>query len=622
MLKNTSLYSILSVFLLFSCTNDQNLTDKSIDRIVLELQEKSRQSKIDSTLFYLKTADTLITTTPSITDSIIIENDFLKGTYYINTGKPDSASIYLYRTIERIKDTIKRDKELLYFYNAWDVHLSINEIGEAIAISKRFESLLDRKNYPYRAVAYYQLTNTYSKTREYDKALENADLQIDMLKKANDSSTLASAVINKSQIQYDYFPNKEIAIQTLEDLIEKDAPLNLNAKHDLYAHYGYFQHLQKNYSEAKKNYLQGVRFLELTNDSPLRSKNIAVSYANLGEVSLDLHEYDSAKYYLDKALTLNKDYIAESTLRNILSYKMRYAYDTKSNIKEVQKYLDTILKYQNARYEKKYTSQLKSLETSYLEKEAIRAQKQQVEIEKIRTQAQLLFVFVLSILLIGLGVYFYKKRQRSFDTMSLQMQQRLLRSQMNPHFTFNTLYAIQNTIKKDQQGAIDYLLKFSRLLRLILENSTNNYVQLEKEIESLRKYMDLQLLRFPSKFDYEIHLQDLEEDDFIFIPPMLMQPYIENSIEHGFQGIDYKGKISITLSEKNEFLECRIEDNGRGIDTTKNSYKKSISTTLIANFIEKATKQKITDINKKDLDSSTSGVITTFLIPYKQTEHD
>ncbi len=134
--------------------------------------------------------------------------------------------------------------------------------------------------------------------------------------------------------------------------------------------------------------------------------------------------------------------------------------------------------------------------------------------------------------------------------------------------------------------------------------------------------MDLQLLRFPDKFEYEIHLQDIEEDDFIFIPPMLIQPYIENSIEHAFQGIDYKGNISITLSEKGTFLECRIEDNGIGIQTKKDSHKESVSTTLIADFIEKATKQKITVLNKKDQDNTTSGIITTFLIPYKETEHD
>jgi tetratricopeptide (TPR) repeat protein len=638
MKKNTSLFCILLLSFLFACTTDQKSTDQSVRNVIITLQKKSRKYSTDSTLLYLGKVDQLIASKPSTFDSLRIENDFLKGRYYVNKGNTDSASFYLYKVLERITDTIKNPRKLFYFHTAWELYTSNNELGEAIAISKRFESLLGKENYPYKAVAYYQFTNIYKKTREYDKALKYVDLQIDMLKKAQDSSKstsaidrlkkaqdsskLISAIINKSQIQYNYFPDKDIAMKTLEDLIQNNSISSLSVRNDLYAHYGYFQHVQKNYKKAKINYLLAVESLKLTEDSPYKNKNLAIAYGNLGEVSLDLQQNDSAKYYLDKALSLNKHYISESTLRNILSYKMRYTYDTKSDIKEVQKYLDTVLKYQNASYQEKYTKDLKSLESSYKEREKLQVQKQKAEIDTIKTQIQLLLLFIVSTILIGLGIYFYKKRQRSFDTMSLQMQQRLLRSQMNPHFMFNTLYAIQNTIKKDQQGAINYLLKFSRLLRLILENSTNNYVLLEKELESLQKYMDLQLLRFPDTFDYEIKLHNLEEDAFIFIPPMLIQPYIENSIEHAFKGIDYKGKITLTLSEKNGFLECVIEDNGLGIQTNKNTHKESVSTHLIQNFIEKATKQKITDLNKKDLDATTSGVITTFLIPYKLTEHD
>jgi len=190
------------------------------------------------------------------------------------------------------------------------------------------------------------------------------------------------------------------------------------------------------------------------------------------------------------------------------------------------------------------------------------------------------------------------------------------------HFTFNTLYAIQNMIKINQQGAIDYLLKFSRLLRLILENSVHNYIPLEKELESLQKYIDLQLLRFPERFNYTVEFSPIEDDgeDELYIPPMLLQPFIENSIEHGFQGIDYKGGITITLIQGKKFISCHIEDNGKGL--TEKSSKRVSSTQLISHFIEKTTKKKIKSINKKKLDSNQTGVIIEFLIPYKYVADD
>ena len=107
-----------------------------------------------------------------------------------------------------------------------------------------------------------------------------------------------------------------------------------------------------------------------------------------------------------------------------------------------------------------------------------------------------------------------------FEKQELQLHQRLLRTQMNPHFTFNTLYAIQTLIKKDPEKAITYQLKFSRLLRLVLENSTANFVQLDDELVAVEQYLELQLLRFPGKFEYEVLLEGIERNSLVFIPPM------------------------------------------------------------------------------------------------------
>ena len=198
------------------------------------------------------------------------------------------------------------------------------------------------------------------------------------------------------------------------------------------------------------------------------------------------------------------------------------------------------------------------------------------------------------------------------------MQQRLLRSQMNPHFTFNTLSAIQDHFKQDKEGASSYLVKFSRLLRLILENSTRNYVPLESELEAIEKFMDLQLIRFPNLFIYDIELTNLERDDLVFIPPMLLQPFIENSIAHGFSGINRKGEISIKLELKEEFISCIIEDNGKGISDSGEIRKNTTSTRLISDFLRKATGKSLLISNKRD----EQGVVVSFLIPFKTTEND
>lgn len=621
MTKMTSLRCIL-LLLLWSCDSHTDLKDKDAHHQIIALQEKASQNNTTNTLQSLQEAAKIIVQNPTVSDSLQSENDYLMGYYYSKLGNIDSASTYYYKAIDRIKDSIKSDREFDYIYSAWSTHKQLKEYGECIAITKRFESLITEKDDKNKLRLYYLYLQTYIATQQYEEALKYADLRIKMYIDTNDTENITQATITRTEIQYLYQNDKKGAYQTLDTLLSKKDSLDTDQKRHLYIQYGYYLHLDQKFKQARDYYHKGLFAIKQLDKTLFYTKEYARIYANLGEVYLDLKRYDSAKIYLDKALQEDILNTSEITRGDILSYKLRYAQETNASYKETQEYLDTITKYQNARYEERYTKDLKSLESSYKEREKLQTQKQQAEIEKLKVRTQLLLLAIISLLLISLGIYFYKKRQRTFDTMSLQMQQRLLRSQMNPHFTFNTLYAIQNTIKKDPQDAVDYLLKFSRLLRLILENSTNNYVLLEKELESLRKYMDLQLLRFPDTFDYEIKLHNLEEDEMVFIPPMLIQPFIENSIEHAFQGIEYKGKITLTLSEKNGFLACTIEDNGVGTQKNTIRHKESVSTHLIKDFIEKATKQKITVLNKKDLDTSASGVITTFFIPYKLTEHD
>lgn len=149
----------------------------------------------------------------------------------------------------------------------------------------------------------------------------------------------------------------------------------------------------------------------------------------------------------------------------------------------------------------------------------------------------------------------------------IALEQRLLISQMNPHFVFNALTAIQSYIfRNDAYTAGKYLSSFSKLVRLVLENSRQETIPIAKELETIKYYLQLQELRFEGKFEYTINVDPDLDTERLTIPPMLAQPFIENAIEHGIIHLSSKGKIDIRyqLNGNNLFLE--VEDNGIGID--------------------------------------------------------
>jgi len=147
----------------------------------------------------------------------------------------------------------------------------------------------------------------------------------------------------------------------------------------------------------------------------------------------------------------------------------------------------------------------------------------------------------------------------------IELEQKSLRLQMNPHFLFNSLNSIQSfVIENDTDKAIYYLSRFSQLMRLILNNSQNTYVLLEEEIKVINLYVDLEKLRYDNIFDFELKIDEEVEAEFIAIPPMIIQPYIENAIIHGLVNKKKDGKLTIDIKMEDDFIICIIEDNGVG----------------------------------------------------------
>jgi LytS/YehU family sensor histidine kinase len=146
-----------------------------------------------------------------------------------------------------------------------------------------------------------------------------------------------------------------------------------------------------------------------------------------------------------------------------------------------------------------------------------------------------------------------------------ELEQMALRLQMNPHFIFNSLNAIQSfVVTSNTDKAISYLAKFSHLMRMILANSSESFIPLKDELRALTYYMDLEKLRFDDKFEYKLDLGDNIDQEFIEIPPMILQPYVENAIIHGLIHKTEKGLLELSFRLEGKQLLCIIQDNGIG----------------------------------------------------------
>jgi ligand-binding sensor domain-containing protein len=196
------------------------------------------------------------------------------------------------------------------------------------------------------------------------------------------------------------------------------------------------------------------------------------------------------------------------------------------------------------------------------------AQYVKIEIEAPFWQ-KIWFLILAGLLLAGLVIYVIfqrtKRLKRKYNVKVLDLELKALRSQMNPHFIFNSINSIQYYIlNKNPKIAYNYLSKFSTLMRLILNNSRVDFISLKEEVEALSIYLDLEKMRLEDELEYIIELSDDLKMDDTLIPSMIIQPYVENAILHGLAPKEKDRKLLITMRKKENQIYCIIEDNGIG----------------------------------------------------------
>lgn len=192
-----------------------------------------------------------------------------------------------------------------------------------------------------------------------------------------------------------------------------------------------------------------------------------------------------------------------------------------------------------------------------------------------------------------------KQLTTRYEQRLLQMETVALRAQMNPHFIFNCLNSIKlYTLENDSIGAADYLTKFSRLIRLVLENSQAEKIPLAVELETLQLYVDMESMRFKNKFTFNIKMDEGLDHEYLDIPPLLIQPYIENAIWHGLMQKEQRGHVDLSI-KLNDPQTLRVEIIDDGVGRVKAAEYKTKSATRHKSFGMKVNSERIALINQE-----------------------
>ena len=248
--------------------------------------------------------------------------------------------------------------------------------------------------------------------------------------------------------------------------------------------------------------------------------------------------------------------------------------------------------------------------------------------------------FIVLVIVLSFGSVFFfffirsriKQRQNKLLYEINTYQQQALASQMNPHFIFNSLNSIQSFIAQNERKLSNhYLARFAKLMRITLDNSRKSEITIDEELSALEMYLELESIRYKN-FEYVFKIDEHINTNIALIPPLLIQPLVENAIWHGLMHKTEKGKLIVEMSVEDDKIKCCVEDNGVGrqYKTTKLSDKshESLSTAITNKRLELLSSQisekyqlNVTDL--VDAHNNPTGTRVCFYIPFKQhTEHE
>ena len=484
---------------------------------------------------------------------------------------------------------VLNNKGIIY-KNYKDYDSALENYKQALKIQEKLEN---NKDY---AIGLNNIGVVYKQKKDFENALFYLEEALKLSNSLNDKDNIARCLINLGDV-YLGLQNNELALQSF--LEAKKINTDIGAQQGLcYSLLG----ISRVYEKEKKYDLALVNALESSKISE--------------EIGL-LDYYRDVNELLSKIFEKTKNY--KKALESHQQFKiLNDSLFNKENIEKIAQ----------LEYEYKYKQALDSANIRELKlNKTILSTSQDLAKTKQNYLWAVIGILGTSILS-GSFVFYQKYKSVKIRNQNIVTEQKLLRSQMTPHFIFNSLSVLQGMIlNKEEQKSITYLSKFSKLLRIVLENSRDKVVPLIQELDAIDNYMMLQNLDADPPYDYSLIVDENIDINQFLVPPMLIQPFIENAIEHAFTTDQEHREIGVHLTFEHKKLRCTITDNGIGIDAISNktdTKKKSLATTITKERLEMLAKDfktaggiTIAD-RKKDKERGTR---VTLLVPYKPNEN-
>jgi hypothetical protein len=443
--------------------------------------------------------------------------------------------------------------------------------------SKVMELSLEEKNWNAYARASVNIGVVFAQQKQFLKSIEYSNKALEAAKKANDSVILGAVLYRLADGYLKQFEiNKDSNFLNNVYKYSNECILVSTGRSSLMEYIGAHNSLSK-YFLIKKDY---KKVNDLSNKVVATCPSgvydffrfLAVAYQNKSDVLLAQSNFSNAKNMADSAFkyaNLHNIQLTIEPLNNIyLAAKALNDNKTALAAFERKRFLEDSL------FSIEKNEKINELEKKYNQT------KNEKTIKELDQQKKLYALLGLAgLLILGLIAFYLRQQSLKLKQKILETEQRLNRARMNPHFFFNALASLQNFAMNDSDSITmaENLSKFSHIMRETLENTYREYVSIYQENDFLNEYLELQTIRFPNKFNYVMEVDDDLEIDDLMIPSMILQPFVENCIEHGFSGINYLGLLSIKFAKENNEVKVTINDNGKGLIYSVKSKAEHIS---------------------------------------------